>query len=145
MLWTIGGGGSRDISKVVLKNKKLDIWQKNAEAYIDLLLEMSRPQNPKLNLAVLEPELLIITNKQLRGNNREAVDELVAAVLNDLAGYIRECGLLLNGRADNAFDEVKADPLSAPEQRRRVKPLSASLKPWQQFAVDSFQLRKEFE
>lgn len=78
------------------------------------------------------PELLIVTTDQLRGSDIEAVDELMADVLNDLAGYIRECGLLLDGSADDAFDDVEDDPVSDPDQRRRLTALRAALESWQQ-------------
>lgn len=65
-------------------------------------------------------------------SDRAAVDELVADILNDLAGYARECDLLLDGSSDDAFDDVADEPLSDPEQRRRALALRAALESWQQ-------------
>ncbi len=65
-------------------------------------------------------------------DDRAAVDELVADVLNDLAGYVRECDLLLDGSSEDAFDDVEDEPLSDPEQRRRTLALRTALESWQQ-------------
>lgn len=78
------------------------------------------------------PEVLIITDDQLRGSDREAVDELVGDVLNDLAGYVRECDMFLDGISDDAFDDADGEPLTDPEQRRRTLALKAALESWQQ-------------
>ena len=80
----------------------------------------------------LTHEFLLITDDQLRGNDCEAVDELVGDVLNDLAGFIRQCDLLLDGTADDVYDEEQDDPLVDPEQRRRAAALRAALESWQQ-------------
>ncbi len=89
---------------------------------------MNEPSRPK------EPshEFLTITDDQFRGSDRAAVDELVGNVLNDLAGYIRECDLLLDGNSDDAFDDVEDEPLADPKQRRRTAALRAALESWQQ-------------
>ena len=94
------------------------------------VLDQSAPE--LLEPELLSPESLIITDDQLRGSDRAAVDELVADVLNDLAGYIRECNLLLEGRTDDFYDDVEDEPLSDPEQRRRATALRAALESWQQ-------------